>query len=124
MTFDLDRMRSAADGPTVAATDLAEWLVERGMPFRKAHGIVASIVRDALQRGVPLEELVEAHPDLGEPALFLLEPGVAVTRRRTAGGAGPDPVKVQIDRFRIRIGVDRRRLEDASAGAARAALGT
>ena len=121
VTFDLDRMRAAADGPTVAATDLAEWLVEKGMPFRTAHHTVASIVRDALQRGVPLEELVEAHPDLGEPALALLEPGVAVSRRRTPGGAGPEPVKVQLDRFRTRIGVDKRRLEDASAAASRVA---
>ena len=84
--------------------------------------IVASIVRDAMQRGVPLEELVEAHPDLGEPALALLEPGVAVSRRRTPGGAGPDPVKIQLDRFKTRIEVDRRRLEDATAAAARAGL--
>jgi argininosuccinate lyase len=114
-------MRSAADGPTVAATDLAEWLVEKGMPFRKAHGIVASLVRDAIERGVPLEELVQSHPDLGEPALALLEPGVAVTRRRTPGGAGPDPVKLQLEKFRMRIEVDARRLADGSAGAAKAA---
>ena len=55
---------------------------------------------------------------------MLLEPGVAVTSRRTPGGAGPGPVKIQLDRFKIRMGVDRRRLEDASEGAARAALGT
>jgi argininosuccinate lyase len=122
VSFDIDRMREAADGPAAAATDLAEWLVERGVPFRKAHGIVASVVRDALQRGVPLEELVEAHPDLGEPALALLEPGVAVNRRRTPGGAGPDPVKVQLDRFRTRLEVDRRRLDDASAQAHRSGL--
>ena len=114
LTFDLQRMREAADGQSVAATDLAEWLVEKGMPFRKAHGIVSSLVRDAIDRGVPLEELVEAHPDLGESALWLLEPGVAVTRRTSPGGAGPDPVKVQLDRFRTRIGVDSRRLDDAS----------
>jgi argininosuccinate lyase len=124
VTFDLERMRKAADGPAAAATDLAEWLVERGVPFRKAHGIVASVVRDAMQRGVPLEELVEAHPDLGEPALALLEPGVAVSRRRTPGGAGPDPVKIQLDRFRTRLEVDRRRLDDASVAAARAGLAT
>jgi len=121
VTFNFERMRSAADGPTVAATDLAEWLVEKGMPFRKAHGIVASLVRDAIERGVPLEELVQSHPDLGEPALALLEPGVAVTRRRTPGGAGPDPVKLQLEKFRMRIEVDARRLADGSAGAAKAA---
>ena len=122
VTFEFDKMREAADGPAGAATDLAEWLVEKGMPFRKAHGIVASIVRDAGERGVPLEELVEAHPDLGEPALALLEPGVAVSRRSSHGGAGPEPVKIQLDRYRTRIEVDSRRLEDASAGTARAAL--
>ena len=114
-------MRVAADGPAVAATDLAEWLVGKGMPFRKAHGVVASLVRDSVQRGVTLEELVEAHPDLGEPALALLEPGVSVTRRSTPGGAGHEAVKVQIDRFETRLEVDDRRLEDAAAGIVRIA---
>ncbi len=114
VTFDLERMRSAADGPAVAASDLAEWMVEKGIPFRKAHGIVASVVRDALERGVPLEELVSAHPDLGEPALALLEPGVAVTRRTTDGGAGPGPVKVQLERFRTRMELDEARLAEAT----------
>jgi argininosuccinate lyase len=119
VTYDLEKMRLAADGPAVAATDLAEWLVGKGMPFRKAHGIVASLVRDSVQRGVTLEELIEAHPDLGEPALALLEPGVAVTRRSTPGGAGHEAVKVQIDRFETRLEVDDRRLEDAAANIVR-----
>ncbi|MGH9061451.1 MAG: argininosuccinate lyase, partial [Acidimicrobiales bacterium] len=59
-TWDVERMRQAADTPTVAAVDLAEWLVERGMPFRQAHTVVGGLVRDALQRRVPLAELVEA----------------------------------------------------------------
>jgi argininosuccinate lyase len=121
VTYDLEKMRLAADGPAVAATDLAEWLVGKGMPFRKAHGIVASLVRDSVQRGVTLEELIEAHPDLGEPALALLEPGVAVTRRSTPGGAGHEAVKVQIDRFETRLEVDDRRLEDAAANIVRTA---
>jgi argininosuccinate lyase len=115
VSFDLDRMRRASDGPAVAAVDLAEWLVENGMPFRKAHGVVASLVRDAVERGVPLEELVIAHPDLGEEALALLEPGIAVNRRTTSGGAGPGPVKIQMERFRARIESDLRRLEETSA---------
>ncbi len=63
--FDTERMRSAADGPAAAAVDLAEWLVERGMPFRQAHAVVGSLVRDSVQRGVPLAELVQANPHLG-----------------------------------------------------------
>jgi YbgC/YbaW family acyl-CoA thioester hydrolase len=47
-TFDLDRMRAAADSETSAATDLAEWLVERGTPFRDAHATVGALVRRAL----------------------------------------------------------------------------
>ncbi|MDE3203691.1 MAG: argininosuccinate lyase [Acidobacteriota bacterium] len=98
-TFNLDRMQAAADTPFAAAVDLAEWLVEGGMPFREAHAVVGGLVRDALERRVPLGELVEAHPALGAEALALLEPGVAVTRRTTRGGAGPGPVAVQLQRF-------------------------
>jgi len=98
-TWNLDRMQSAADTPFAAAIDLAEWLVERDMPFRDAHAVVGGLVRDALERRVPLGELVEAHPDLGSEALALLEPGVAVRRRTTRGGAGPEPVAAQLRRF-------------------------
>ncbi|MCA1693117.1 MAG: argininosuccinate lyase, partial [Actinobacteria bacterium] len=52
----------------------------------------------------PLSELVMAHPALGEDALFLLEPGAAVTRRTTPGGAGPGPVADQLRRFRDHLG--------------------
>jgi argininosuccinate lyase len=99
VTWNATRMQSAADTPAVAAVDLAEWLVQRGMPFREAHGVVGGLVRDALERRVPLAELVEAHPALGAEAVDLLAPGVAVTRRTTPGGAGPQAVAVQLDRF-------------------------
>jgi len=115
--FDTGRMRAAADGPAAAAIDLAEWLVERGMPFRKAHAVVGSLVRDSVQRGVPLAELVQASPHLGADALVLLEPGVAVTRRTSPGGAGPGPVAAQAERFRHRLELDHSRLAHA-AGAA------
>ncbi len=90
LTFHVERMQAAADSPYAAATDLAEMLVERGIPFRDAHALVGALVRDSLERHVPLTELVEAHPDLGTEACALLEPGRAVNRRTTAGGAGPE----------------------------------
>ncbi len=111
--FRLDAMQAAADGPMVAAVDLAEWMVQRGMPFRQAHAVVGSLVRDSLQRGVPLAELVQAHPALGAEALGLLEPGVAVTRRTSAGGAGPNAVAVQLERFRHRVKLDHERVARA-----------
>jgi argininosuccinate lyase len=112
-SFDLDRMRAAADGSAAAAVDLAEWLVQKGMPFRQAHGVVGGLVRDSIERGVPLLELVQAHPALGADAAGLLEPGMAVTRRTTPGGAGPAAVAVQLDRFRHRLEIDRERLDHA-----------
>ena len=90
--------------------DLAEWLVEQGMPFRQAHQLVGALVHDSIERHVPLAELVEAHPSLGSEAAALLEPGVAVTRRTTPGSAGPLAVKVQLERFVHRLEADRNRI--------------
>jgi argininosuccinate lyase len=104
--FDTARMQAAAGGPAMAAVDLAEWLVTRGMPFRQAHEVVGGLVRDSLERHVPLAELVEAHPALGLEAVALLEPGVAVMRRTTPGGAGPGPVAEQLKRFAHHLDAD------------------
>ncbi|HEX3793175.1 MAG TPA: argininosuccinate lyase [Acidimicrobiales bacterium] len=119
VTWNEDRMQLAADGPAAAAIDLAELLVEQGMPFRQAHALVGGLVRDSLDRHVPLVELVAAHPALGEGAVELLQPGVAVTRRRTPGGAGPAPVAEQAERFGRRRDVDRSRLAQWSHGTIR-----
>ena len=108
--FDTDRMQAAADSPYSAATDLAEWLVGRGTPFRDAHAIVGALVRDSIQRHLPLAELVAAHHALGDEAVELLDPGVAVTRRTTPGGAGPGPVAVQLERFRAKLAADEARI--------------
>ncbi len=116
-TFATGRMQEAADGETVAAVDLAEWLVEHGTPFRQAHDVVGGLVRDSIERHVPLAELVEAHPALGSEAVALLEPGVAVTRRATPGSAGPEAVKHQMARFLDRLELDRRRIPMAEPGA-------
>jgi argininosuccinate lyase len=110
LIFAVDRMQEAADWPYAAAVDLAELLVERGVPFRDAHALVGALVRDSLERHVPLAELVEAHPDLGADGVALLEPGRPVQRRTTPGGAGPGPVAVQVQRFARRLDADADRL--------------
>jgi argininosuccinate lyase len=109
-TFDLDAMAEAADSPSSVATDLAETLVLKGVPFRRAHAIVGALVRDSLERKVPLVELATAHPELGEDARPLFEPGVAANRRTTPGGAGPAPVATQLKRLRRRVEADRGRV--------------
>jgi argininosuccinate lyase len=110
--FDEDRMRAAADVPTASATDLAEHLVRVGMPFRDAHAVVGSLVRQSLERHIPLQELVEAEPHLGADALELFEPGVAVRRRTTPGGAGPVPLVAQLDAAREQVRRQQQWLDD------------
>jgi argininosuccinate lyase len=111
-SFDIERMQAAAAGQGLAAIDLAEWLVAAGFAFRDAHGMVGTLVRESIERGVPLGELVEAHPDFGEQALEVLDAAAALRRRTTPGGTGPDAVAVQLERFRRRIASDAARLAE------------
>src|SRR5438445_6229565 len=110
-TADLvvERMQAAADRSGSAAVDLAEWLVERGVPFRDAHARIATLVRHSHERGVPLEELVMTEPDLGPDALAVLDPGAAVRRRTTPGGAGPRAVAAPPARATSRVADQARR---------------
>jgi argininosuccinate lyase len=109
-TFQPDRMRDAADSETMAATDLAEWLVVQGTPFRDAHAIVGALVRRTLAGEGPLAELVAAEPALGADAAALVAPGVGVRRRTSPGAAGPGPVTVQLQAFRASLAALRDRL--------------
>ncbi|HET9602303.1 MAG TPA: argininosuccinate lyase [Acidimicrobiales bacterium] len=109
-TFVPDRMQAAADSPATAATDLAEWLVDRGTPFREAHAVVGTLVRRSIRGEGDLADLVAAHAELGPEAAALVAPGVAVTRRTSPGGAGPGPVSVQLARFDAELQEERRRL--------------
>ena len=102
-TFNTEAMAAQAASPYAAATDLAEWLVARGMPFRDAHTVVGEKVRRALAGEGSLRELVAAAPQLGAEAAALLEPGVSGTRRTTRGGGSPAAVADQIERFRARL---------------------
>ncbi|MFM8908190.1 MAG: argininosuccinate lyase, partial [Actinomycetota bacterium] len=88
-TFNLDNMRQAADAPAAVATDLAEWLVARGMPFRQAHAKVGELVARSLSSSTPLADLVRADSTLGADAAALFAPGIAVHRRSSHGAAGP-----------------------------------
>ena len=102
-TWVPERMKAAADAETTSATDLAEWLVQGGTPFREAHAIVGALVRRTLAGEGALRDLVAQHPALGAEAAALVAPGVAVTRRTTPGGAGPAAVAVQLERFRSKV---------------------
>jgi argininosuccinate lyase len=105
-TFDPGRMARAADAETTAATDLAEWLVARGTPFRDAHAAVGELVRRHLDVGTPLRELVASDSRLGSEAAALVAPGVAVTRRTSPGGGGPAPLERQLAAYRAMLAAE------------------
>jgi argininosuccinate lyase len=73
VTFDRERLRDAAADELLAATDIADLLVRLGLPFREAHGIVAGLVRTAVDSGRPLSELTPQ--ELGEHSQTLAEHG-------------------------------------------------
>jgi argininosuccinate lyase len=102
-TFNVANMTKGADAEALVATDLAEWLVQRGMPFREAHAVVGKVVRDAIASGTPMVDIVRAHPQLGADAASLFVPGVAVANRRSPGAAGPDAAAAQKTRLDAEI---------------------
>jgi len=109
-TWNTETMELAADGPTVAAVDLAELLVKRGVPFRTAHAIVGGLVAESLSSASSFETLVRAHPELGDEGAALLASGVAVTNRLTPGGAGPQQVAEQLARLRRSLDDEARKI--------------
>lgn len=99
-TFNGETMAAGADADSLVATDLAEWLVQRGTPFREAHAVVGTLVRKAIEDGVSLRAVVLDDPSLGEEAASLFESGVSLSRRRSPGASGPlaaTPQKVKLD---------------------------
>jgi argininosuccinate lyase len=101
VTFDADRgARALGDGFT-QATDLAEALVRRGVPFREAYKAVGRLVALAVDEGIPLravdtQRAQTVHPALDADALRALDPAAAVAAKESLGGTGPRAVDAQI----------------------------
>ena len=98
--FDPTRMRAAVSAGLMA-TDLADYLVDRGVSFREAHGAVGRLVREAEQGGVeldglPLQSFTAAHATFGPDALEALTPERSLARRNLPGGTGPDALREQL----------------------------
>ncbi len=89
-----DRMREAAEAGYTLATELADYLATRGIPFREAHGIVGAVVRKAIAderhlSELTLEDLQSFSPSFEEDVLEWLTPEAAVRRRAATGGTAP-----------------------------------
>jgi argininosuccinate lyase len=96
--FRRERMASAAADELIAATDLADLLVKRGTPFREAHGVVAGLVREAVDSGCSLADV--AVPALGDEAAAVLERSSWLESKVSEGGTSLARVREQLERAR------------------------
>ena len=102
-------MEAAARRGYATATDLADYLVKRGLPFRDAHEVVAHAVKLGLQRGLdlaelPLADLQALHPLIGDDAPAVLTLRGSLDARNVRGGTAPVQVLAQVARHRVRLG--------------------
>lgn len=100
LRFNADRMRAALSA-SMMATDLADYLVEKGVTFREAHGVVGSLVREGETSGVeltllPFKSFAAAHPAFEQDVFEWLSPDASAARRDVAGGTGPGAVAEQL----------------------------
>ena len=118
LRFRPDRMRAALDGGFLVATDLADYLVGKGVPFRSAHHHAGQAVRQAESRGVELraltlEELRAVWPGIEADVYDALEPQSSVRRRAHAGAPAPERVSEQLELARAAMSRHERWLADA-----------
>jgi argininosuccinate lyase len=97
--FRRDRMAEAASDELIAATDLADLLVRRGTPFREAHGVVAGLVREAVDSGRPLAAVAE--PALGPEAAEVLAQRSWLESKVSEGGTALSRVREQLEQARV-----------------------
>ncbi len=104
ITVKPERMRSAIDS-TMMATDLADYLVEKGVPFREAHSLAGKVVRAAGQGNVRMEELpLETYqaisPVFEADVVKVFDPLESINKRNTVGGTSLQSVKNQIKKIK------------------------
>lgn len=107
LTFDRERMRAAVSS-AMMATDLADYLVEKGVAFREAHKAVGALVRECEATGLELHALpraayARAHAAFGDDVYDALSPERSLVRRDVEGGTGPGAVRTQIERARAAL---------------------
>jgi argininosuccinate lyase len=109
LTFRRERLAAAAADEFLAATDVADLLVRRGVPFRESHGIVAGLVRVAVAQGVTLseltrEQLAEQSPLLDDGFYDVLRDRAWLESKVSEGGTSLGRVREQLERARAALG--------------------
>ena len=108
MTFRKDVMEASAKRGFTNATDAADYLVNKGVPFRDAHGIVGQLVLLCIEKGIalddlPLEEYKEISPVFEEDVYEAISMKTCVDRRQTLGAPGPEAMKKVIAIYKERL---------------------
>lgn len=103
MTVNTERLHKAVHSDFSNATELADYLATKGMPFRKAHEVTGKLVFTCIQKGIFLQDLsldeMKAESELIEEDVYeVLKPEAAVSRRLSQGGTGFEQVRVQIEK--------------------------
>jgi len=109
ITVKAEAMERAAARGYATATDLADYLVRKGVPFRDAHEAVAHAVKHAIQAGVgladvPLATLQGFHPGIASDVHGVLTLRGSLASRKVVGGTAPEQVRTEIARHRARLG--------------------
>jgi argininosuccinate lyase len=109
ITFKRERLAQAAEDEFLAATDVADYLVKRGLPFRQCHGVVAGLVRLAVSSGRTLseltpQELTDASPLLDAEGFYaLLRDGAWLESKVSRGGTSSASVRAQLEHARAAL---------------------
>src|SRR6202522_937685 len=106
--FREDKLRESASDPALVATEIADYLVNHGVPFREAHEIVGKVLRAAEQeektvRDMPLARLKTFSPAFGDDLGTMLTRDSALARRNIPGGTAPTAVRAALDEFKARL---------------------
>jgi argininosuccinate lyase len=106
--FRHERLREAANDPGLVATELADYLVAFGVPFREAHEIVGKVLRAGEHEGksireMPLERLKEFSPAFGRDLATVLTVEAALARRSSPGGTAPGAVRAALENLKSRV---------------------
>jgi argininosuccinate lyase len=107
-SFRVERLRKAAENPVLLATEAADYLVVKGVPFRQAHDIVGKVLRAAEQSGkswidLPLSELQKISPSFGADFADGLNVTTAIASKKVAGGTAFDSVRAAIADLESRL---------------------
>jgi argininosuccinate lyase len=109
LKINRERMETAANDPGLLATDLAEYLVKKGMPFREAHEVIGKLVARALEMKVALDnisplQMQELSPLFGDDVTTIFNARRSLEKRNAIGAPSPENVAARLEHWRKQFG--------------------